>query len=90
MEINPDIIGSIAAILTTFCFVPQVMKALTAPDTKAISLYMYVFFTIGVILWLIYGIMLGKLPIIAANSVTVILSITILYKKVKNIVNKID
>jgi MtN3 and saliva related transmembrane protein len=78
-----DIIGSIAATLTTVSFIPQVVKLLKTRHTQDISLSMYIIFTIGVALWLVYGIMLGRLPIILSNIVTLGLSGTILYIKIK-------
>jgi len=78
-----SIVGSIAACLTTLCFVPQVIKVLKTRHTKDISLAMYIIFVFGVFMWLVYGIMLGKLPIIIANVATFILASIILYVKVK-------
>jgi MtN3 and saliva related transmembrane protein len=78
-----DIIGSIAATLTTISFVPQVVKLVKTRHTKDISLSMYIIFTIGVALWLVYGIMLGRLPIIMSNAITLILTSVILYIKIK-------
>lgn len=76
-------IGIIAAILTTVSFLPQAIKAIKTKDTKGISLSMYCIFFLGVTLWLIYGILVNNLPIILANSVTFILSGTILILKLK-------
>jgi MtN3 and saliva related transmembrane protein len=78
-----DIIGSIAATLTTVSFIPQVIKLLATRHTKDISLSMYIIFTLGVALWLVYGVMLERLPIILSNAVTLCLSGTIIYIKIK-------
>lgn len=78
-----QIIGFIAAILTTGAFAPQAIKTIRTRSTQSISLGMYVFFTIGVIFWLIYGIYLMNFPIILANSITLILTGTILAMKIK-------
>jgi MtN3 and saliva related transmembrane protein len=79
-----DIIGTLAAILTTVAFLPQTIKVLRDKDTKAISLAMYIVFTLGVCLWLIYGILLLAWPIIIANIFTLILAMIILITKIKN------
>lgn len=80
----PEVMGTIAAILTTSCFIPQAWKIIRTRDTAAISLWMYLLFTAGVSCWLAYGILLEELPIIIANLVTLPLAITILYYKVRS------
>ncbi len=82
--INPDYIGFLAATLTTISFIPQAWKVIKTGDTKAISLGMYMTFVIGVFFWLIYGVFLGKMPIIVANAITLMLSGFILYKKIND------
>ncbi|MFA0961960.1 SemiSWEET transporter [Roseivirga sp. BDSF3-8] len=78
------IIGLLAATLTTFSFVPQVLHTLRTNDTRGISLGMYSAFVIGIALWLIYGIVKNDLPIILANYITILLSGAILIMKLKN------
>jgi len=78
-----QIIGIIAAILTTSSFLPQAIKVIKTKETKGISLRMYILFFLGVILWLIYGILTKDLPIIIANTVTVVLAGIILSMKIK-------
>jgi len=78
-----DIIGSLAAIMTTVSFMPQVLHTLRTKDVSGISLGMYSVFTAGVSLWLVYGILLGELPIIIANAITVALASAILGMKLK-------
>lgn len=78
-----DIIGAVAATLTTLSFMPQVLHTLRTKDVSGISLGMYSVFTLGVSLWLVYGIMLGELPIIVANAITVALASTILWMKLR-------
>lgn len=75
------IIGLWAAGCTTFALLPQVQKTLRSRKTSDISLPMYLLFTIGIILWLIYGIMLDALPIILANTISLVFSLTILILK---------
>ena len=78
-----DLIGSIAATLTTASFVPQVIKVARSRHTKDISLGMYATFTIGVAMWLIYGITLTSWPIIVANSITLFLAGSVLVMKLR-------
>lgn len=77
-----EIIGLIAAFCTTFSFVPQAIHVYKTQHTKDISLAMFVLFTVGVLFWIFYGISLSSLPIIIANSVTLILAGYILFKKI--------
>jgi len=74
-------IGYLAACLTTAAFVPQVWKVYRTRDTRAISQAMYLIFSLGVFLWLIYGWYLGSWPIVLANGVTLLLSLSILWMK---------
>jgi MtN3 and saliva related transmembrane protein len=77
------IIGLIAGALTTIAFIPQVYKVVSTKSTKDISLSMFVIFSIGILLWLIYGIFVNDLPVIIANALTLILSVIILFCKLK-------
>jgi MtN3 and saliva related transmembrane protein len=81
--INPDIIGSMAATLTTSAFVPQVWQVWRTRHTADISLGMYSLFTLGVALWLGYGLTVLSWPIIVANSITLLLAGTVLIMKLK-------
>jgi len=81
----PDLIGFLAATLTTISFIPQAWKVIKTNDTEAISFGMYATFVTGVFFWLIYGIVLMQMPIIVANTITIILSGFILYKKALDI-----
>lgn len=83
LSISPDWIGSLAALLTTLSFVPQVWKTWRTRDARGISLTMYSVFTIGVTLWLVYGILLGAWPIIVANAVTLTLALFILGMRIR-------
>jgi MtN3 and saliva related transmembrane protein len=78
-----DLIGSVAATLTTVSFIPQVWRVWTTRHTRDISLTMYIAFTCGVALWLLYGILLGSWPIIIANSITVCLAGAVLAMKIR-------
>lgn len=73
-----DWLGTAAAVLTTASFVPQALLTVRTRDVRGISLGMYSTFTVGVFLWLLYGISLGEWPIIVANAVTLSLALIIL------------
>ncbi len=77
------IIGYLAAFGTTASFLPQAIKTIETKDTSGISLPMYILFTIGTLLWLIYGIMQPSLPVAVANAITLIFATTILIYKIK-------
>jgi len=72
------IVGYAAGALTTISFVPQVVKAWKMRETRDLSLAMLVLFAVGVILWTLYGIWVGSLPIIAANIITFSLILVLL------------
>jgi MtN3 and saliva related transmembrane protein len=76
-------IGLLAAAFTTFSFLPQAIKTIRMKEARDISIIMYIVMLIGVILWLTYGILLSNLPIIAANSISMALSLLILGLKIK-------
>lgn len=76
-----DTIGAVAAVLTTLSFVPQAWLTLQTRDVSGISLSMYSAFTAGVALWMIYGLMLGAWPVIIANTITLLLALSILGMK---------
>lgn len=76
-----DLLGYLAAALTTGSFLPQAWLTLRTRDVSGISLAMYSAFTAGVALWLVYGLMLDKWPIVAANAITLVLAATILFTK---------
>jgi MtN3 and saliva related transmembrane protein len=78
-----EIIGLIAATLTTACFIPQVYKVYKEKSTKDISLVMYIVFMIGLALWLWYGIEKDSISMILANSGTLLLVIAIFIAKLK-------
>jgi len=78
------VLGLIAAMCTTIAFLPQVIKALKTRETKDISLAMYVVLVTGLFLWLIYGIIIRDLPLILANSITLLFAGVVLNLKLKN------
>lgn len=78
-----EIIGLIAAILTTSAYIPQVYKTWKTKSAGNISLTMYLAMFLGIILWLVYGIHLNSFAMIVANSVTAILTLIIISFKLR-------
>jgi len=76
------IIGLAAAGCTTLSFLPQAIKTIKTKQTEDLSLGMYSFFTLGVSLWLTYGIIIKDLPVILANSITLVFTLIILIMKI--------
>jgi MtN3 and saliva related transmembrane protein len=82
MDIS-TLLGLSAGSLTTLAFVPQVLKTWRSKSGEDISLGMFLLFSTGVLLWLIYGILIDALPVILANAVTLLLSLTVLLLKLR-------
>ena len=78
-----DLIGYLAAALTTCSFVPQALHTFRTRDVGGISLGMYSVFTVGIALWLLYGLLVGAWPIVLANAVTLGLASVILGMKLR-------
>ena len=78
------LLGLAAAFCTTLAFVPQVVKTWRTRSTTDISLGMFLVLVIGIALWLAYGVLLGDVPLIAANLVTLVLAGTILVLKLRH------
>lgn len=78
-------ISFIAAILTTVSFLPQAIKVIKTKDTSSLSLGMYVMFTVGVTLWMLYGLGRKDLAIFGSNIITLAFALIILGFKVNNI-----
>lgn len=78
-----DLIGSLAAVLTTVSFVPQAWHTFKTRDVSGISLGMYGVFTAGIACWLVYGWLLGAWPIVIANCITLALALAILVMKLR-------
>lgn len=79
-----EIIGLMAAFLTTIGFIPQAIKMVKTKDVSGISLSMYLVLIAGVLLWLTYGILLKSIAIIAANVVSFFLQLWIILMKLKH------
>ena len=76
-------IGFFAAFCTTISFLPQAIKVYKSKSTKDISLYMFLIFTIGTFCWLVYGLVISSVPIMLANTITLVLSFFILIYNIK-------
>jgi MtN3 and saliva related transmembrane protein len=74
-------IGLAAGFCTTIAFLPQAIKTWQTKSAKDLSLGMYSILCTGILLWLIYGFLIGDIPIILANGVTLALALSILYFK---------
>lgn len=84
MAFHPtDLIGYGTALLTTVSFVPQVWLTLRTRDVSGVSLGMYSLFTLGVALWLIYGVIQRSWPLVGANALTLILALTVLLMRLR-------
>ncbi len=79
-----ELIGFGAAILTTTAYIPQFLKVWKSRSARDISRRMYIMLCTGVLLWLVYGLLLDSLPIILANGVTLVLTLAILFLKVRH------
>ncbi|MFC1576994.1 SemiSWEET family sugar transporter [Candidatus Omnitrophota bacterium] len=77
------VIGMVAATCTTVAFFPQILQVYRTKHTRDLSLSTFIFLTTGIFLWIIYGVLLESLPIILANSITLIGCLYILIMKIK-------
>lgn len=78
-----NLIGTIAAVCTTIAFVPQLVRVYRLKSAREISFLMFLMFSVGELLWMIYGIFIGSLPVILANAVTLGLALAILSLKLR-------
>jgi MtN3 and saliva related transmembrane protein len=78
-----QLLGMTAGALTTAAFLPQVVKTWKTRSAKDLSLGMFSLFCLGVALWLVYGLMVKDLPVIAANLITLMLASTLLFFKLR-------
>jgi len=77
------VLGLLAAALTTFAYLPQSIKAIKTKHTKDLSFPTLLMLEFGLITWLIYGLLINSLPIIAANTVSIVFMSIILFLKIK-------
>jgi len=66
------ILGLVAGTLTTLSFLPQLLKAWKSRSTHDISFGMPALFSAGLVLWIVYGLIVADVPVIMANSVTLV------------------
>jgi MtN3 and saliva related transmembrane protein len=78
-----DVVGASGATLTTLCWLPQALKVIREKETRALSLPATAAFTLGVVLWLIYGLAIGDWPLIGSNAVTLALMLPIVAMKLR-------
>jgi MtN3 and saliva related transmembrane protein len=78
-----ELVGYLAACLTTASFVPQAWLTFRTKNVSGISLGMYSVFTVGVALWLLYGLLAGAWPVVVANAITLALALAILVMKLR-------
>lgn len=80
---NIDMLGMLAGTISAIVFLPQVLKTYRSKSAKDISVWTFSFATISVILWLVYGILIKNGPVIYTNSCVLLLSLIMLYFKLK-------
>jgi len=78
---TPTLVGSVAAVCTTGAFVPQVVRVWRLKSAGEISLTTFSVFAFGTLVWLVYGLLIGSVPVILANAVTLVLALTIVLLK---------
>jgi len=78
-----EAVGSTAAVCTTISFLPQLIRVWRRKSARDISLTMFLLFSFGVVCWLVYGIGIGSVPMMAANTVTLALALAILGMKLR-------
>ena len=83
-----ETIGGLAGTLTTIAFIPQVLKTWQSGSAEDISLFMFLLFSTGVALWLVYGIAIDSVPVIAANAITLTLATAILVLKIRHMLRQ--
>lgn len=78
-----EILGLVAASFTTASFIPQVITTWKTKNVSGISLPTYLILSVGLLLWLVYGLLKGDLPLIVANAIMVLLTATIAALKLR-------
>ncbi|MBF0305945.1 MAG: SemiSWEET transporter [Alphaproteobacteria bacterium] len=78
-----DVLGAVAGTLTTIAFLPQVIKTWRTGATRDLSMAMFLALVVGIVLWLIYGVLRNDVPLILANGVTLVLAGVILFFKLR-------
>ncbi|MCS7203747.1 MAG: SemiSWEET transporter [Thermodesulfovibrio sp.] len=78
-----NFVGIIAGIITTSALIPQALKIYKTKSAKDISLSMFIFLAVGIALWLLYGILIKEIPVILANSVSLVIIFSIIFMKLR-------
>lgn len=78
-----DILGYVAGILVVISLLPQTIKSWRTKSTKDISLWRYIIYVTGLILWIAYAVIIGNGPVAIMNSVGLALALSILVMKIK-------
>jgi MtN3 and saliva related transmembrane protein len=77
------VVGLVAGACTTIAFVPQTLRVWRLKRAEEISLTTYLVLTVGMLVWVTYGVLISSWPVIIANGVTVSLTTTILVLRVR-------
>ncbi|MDD5711758.1 MAG: SemiSWEET transporter [Smithellaceae bacterium] len=83
MDTISNIVGLAAAVLTTIAMAPQVVKIARTKNTAGLSLQTFAILSAGIALWFVYGLMISSLPLIAGNSIGLLLTLCIVFMKIK-------
>ena len=78
-----DMIGYIAACFTTFSLLPQILRIRRLQEAKDVSISMPIMVSIGSVLWSVYGVIIGSVPVIAANGVALVIALTTIFFTVR-------
>ncbi len=79
-----ELLGGAAATLTTLCWLPQTLRAIRHRDVQSLSLFTFSAFSLGIFLWLLYGLYIGSWPVILANAFTLVLNLAIVVQKLRH------
>ncbi len=82
--LETELIGAGAAVLTTLCWLPQTLRAIRHRDVASLSLVTFSAFGLGILLWLVYGLLIGSWPVIIANAVSLALNLAIVVQKIRH------
>ena len=83
MSVPIELIGSAAAVVTSLCWLPQIVKIVRDRQAAGVSLSTHSALAFGVLLWLVYGVFIGSWPVIAANTVTLSFVLAIVGMKLR-------
>ncbi len=83
VPLSVELLGFVAAALTSLCWLPQTWRTLRTRDTRAISLWTQLLLACGTVLWLVYGVQILSWPVIAANTLTLLLVLAIITMKLR-------